>query len=390
VSDRSPPVAIEGWAEPGFEPLRRAFARNFADHGDVGAACCLYADGRPVADLWGGRADPETGAPWATDTIQLVFSTTKGVTAIAVNRLVERGELDLDTPVAEYWPEFGAAGKGAVPVRWVLSHQAGLPVVDGDFTLAEALTSGTVARALARQAPAWEPGSAHGYHMRTWGWLLGELARRVTGRGMGELVARELAEPLGLDFWIGLPPQQEPRCATVVPPRAPRGEEVDVLALAPAGSLLRRAATGPSDRFRYDRMWNRRDVRAAEMPSSNGIGDARSLARVYAALLDEVDGVRVLAPETVRAATRPQARGPDRVIMTETSFGLGFMLPPSLIEGGGPAAFGHAGAGGSFAFADPEAGFAFAYVMNQLRFDFEGDPRARGLVRAVYESVRRR
>ncbi|MGI8796546.1 MAG: serine hydrolase domain-containing protein [Acidimicrobiia bacterium] len=375
-------MVVEGHCEPGFEAVRDAFARNFADYKEVGAACCVYVDGRPVVDIWGGVADVATDRRWEQDTIVLVYSSTKGVTATAANLLVERGELDPDAPAADYWPEFAAAGKEKVPVRSVLSHQAGLPVVDGEFTLDDVLAWHPIVAALATQAPRWEPGTAHGYHMRTFGWLVGELVRRVTGRTIGRFVADELAAPLGLDFWIGLPEEQEPRCATLVP-----AGDSDLVELLPEGTLLREAIPNPGGLFAYDERWNTRPFHAAELPSSNGIGDARSLARLYASLIGEVDGVRLLAPDTVKAAATPQARGTDAVLMIETAYGLGFMLPPSLDQYAGPGAFGHAGAGGSLAFADPDAGFAFAYVMNQLRFDPVRYPRAPSLVKAVYESV---
>jgi CubicO group peptidase (beta-lactamase class C family) len=342
----------------------------------------VYVGGRPVVDIWGGIADFETGRPWDEDTIVLVYSSTKGVTATAANLLVERGELDLGAPVADYWPEFAAAGKATVTVRAVLSHQAGLPVVDGEFTLDDVLAWDPVVAALATQAPRWEPGRAHGYHMRTFGWLVGELVRRVTGRTIGRFVADELAAPLGLDFWIGLPEEHEPRCATLIPAGDP-----DLVELLPEGTLLREAIPNPGGLFAYDERWNTRPFHAAELPSSNGIGDARSLARLYASLIGVVDGVRLLAPDTAKAAATPQARGADEVLMIQTAYGLGFMLPPSLDEHAGPAAFGHAGAGGSLALADPDAGFAFAYVMNQLRFDPVRYPRSAKLVKAVYESI---
>jgi CubicO group peptidase (beta-lactamase class C family) len=375
-------VRVEGTCEPGFDAVRDAFVRNFAEYREVGAACCVYVDGRPVVDIWGGVADAATGRGWADDTIVLVFSSTKGVIATAANLLVERGELDLDAPVAEYWPEFAAAGKERVLVRAVLSHQAGLPVVDGEFTLDDVLAWQPVVDALAAQAPRWEPGSAHGYHMRTYGWLVGEIVRRVTGRTIGPFVAEELAAPLELDFWIGLPEGQEQRCATIVP-----AGSADLVELLPEGTLLREAIPNPGGLFAYDERWNTRPFHAAELPSSNGIGDARSLARLYSSLIGEVDGVRLLAPGTVKAAATPQARGIDAVLMVETAYGLGFMLPPSLDERAGPGAFGHPGAGGSLACADPDAGFAFAYVMNQLRFDPVRYPRSANLVRAVYESI---
>ncbi|MGQ0802495.1 MAG: serine hydrolase domain-containing protein [Actinomycetota bacterium] len=375
-------MPIRGTCEPGFETVRDAFARNFAEYKEVGAACCVYVGGRPVIDIWDGTADVATDRPWAEDTIVLVYSSTKGVTATAANLLVERGAIDLDAPVAEYWPEFAAGGKDTVAVRTVLSHQAGLPVVDGDFTIDDVLAWHPVVDALATQAPRWELGTAHGYHMRTFGWLVGELVRRVTGRTIGRFVADELAGPLGLDFWIGLPEEQEPRCATLVP-----AGDSDLVELLPEGTLLREAIPNPGGLFAYDERWNTRPFHAAELPSSNGIGDARSLARLYASLIGEVDGVRLLAPDTVKAAATPQARGTDAVLMIETAYGLGFMLPPSLDQYAGAAAFGHAGAGGSLAFADPDAGFAFAYVMNQLRFDVIRYPRAPNLVKAVYESL---
>jgi len=375
-------VGVEGRCEAGFEPVRDAFARNFADYREVGAACCVYVDGQPVVDVWGGVADVATHRPWAEDTIVLVYSSTKGVTATAANLLIERGELDVDAPVAEYWPEFAVAGKDNLRVRSVLSHQAGLPVVDGEFTLDDVLAWQPIVDALAAQEPRWKPGTTHGYHMRTYGWLVGELVRRVTGRTIGRFVADEVVEPLGLEFWIGLPEEQEPRCATLVP-----AGDSDLVELLPEGTLLREAIPNPGGLFAYDERWNTRPFHAAELPSSNGIGDARSLARLYAALIGEVDGVRLLKPETLTAAATPQARGLDEVLMIETAYGLGFMLPPSLDASAGTGAFGHAGAGGSLAMADPDAGFAFAYVMNQLRFDPVRYPRASNLVRAVYESI---
>jgi CubicO group peptidase (beta-lactamase class C family) len=363
-----------------------AFAANFAEHGEVGAACSVYAGGELVVDVWGGVADVATGRPWARDTIVVVFSCTKGVTATCANLLIERGQLDPDTPVARYWPEFAANGKADIPVRWLLSHQAGLAVIDADLTLEESLAWEPVVTALAAQAPVWEPGSAHGYHLRAYGWLVGELIRRADGRTVGALLRDELAGPLGLDLWIGLPEALEPRVATLIPPPV---EFRELLADLGDDLLLGRAATGPSGHFSYSEMWNERALHACELPSSNGIGDARSLARLYGACIGEVDGMRALQPETVAAATTPQVRGPDKVILVETAFGLGYMLPPSLNARCRRTAFGHAGAGGSLAFADPAAGFSLAYVMNDMRFDLEGDPRSEGLVAAAYEVAAR-
>jgi CubicO group peptidase (beta-lactamase class C family) len=375
---------VHGTVEPEFEGVLDAFVANFDERDEVGAACCVYVDGRPVVDLWGGFADATVGQQWRDDTVVPVFSCTKGVTATCANLLIERGLLDPDATVASYWPEFAANGKDAITVRQALSHQAGLAVVDGDLSLEECLSWFPVVDAIAKQAPIWEPGTAHGYHMRSFGWIIGELVRRVSGRTVGSFFRDEIASPLGLDLWIGLPEELEPRVARLIPPKGDMRAFFDALG---DDVLLGRATTGPSGHFAYDDMWNQRALHACELPSSNGIGDARSLARLYASLIGEVDGVRTLRAETVERATEVQARGPDKVILTETAFGLGYMLPPSLNGRARKTAFGHAGAGGSVAFADPARGFAFAYVMTDLRFDLTGDPRSETLVEATYRAV---
>jgi CubicO group peptidase (beta-lactamase class C family) len=377
-------VTIDGWVATEFEPVLDVFAQNFDARGEVGAAVAVYLEGRPVVDLWGGVADAATGRPWAQDTIVLVYSATKGVTAICASRCMEQGLLDPDATVASVWPEFAANGKEAITIAQVLSHQAGLPFVEGDCTLDEALTWEPMVERLAAQAPTWEPGTAHGYHMRTFGWLVGEIVRRVTGRSIGTYFRNEIAEPLGLDFWIGLPEECEARVAPVVPPTT------DLRAmLAPFGDdlLLARVFSNPGGHFNYNDMWNARALRAAELPSSNGVGDARSLARLYASCLGDVDGARTLQPATVERATAVQAKGKDEVLMIDSCFGLGFMLGSSFGAANPPSVFGHAGAGGSLAFADPERGLAFGYVMNDLRFDPKGDPRSEELVRAVYRAL---
>ena len=380
---------VHGSVAPGFEPVADAFAANFERHGEVGAACCVYAGGQAVVDLWGGFADREAGRVWERDTAALVFSTTKGATAVCMNLLAERGAIDLDRPVAAYWPEFAAAGKGAIPVRWLLGHRAGLAAVDGDLTLDEVLAWDPVVRALAAQAPNWEPGTAHGYHARSYGWLNGEVIRRATGRSPGRFFADEIARPLALDFWIGLPEAEERRVAKIYPAAPPSEPGAPDLLKAMVGpdTLLGRVMTGPSDLFRYDDMWNRRALHAAEMPSSNGIASARAVARMYAALIGEIDGVRLLHPETVARACEVQSEGPDRVLVMPTRFGLGFMLPPALSRRAGRSAFGHPGAGGSLGLADRERGFALGYVMNQMQFGLTGDPRSEGLLEAVERSL---
>ncbi len=299
---------IQGEVASGFERVKDAFAANFEKHGDVGAAFALYHRGQKVVDLWGGIADEATGRPWAEDSLQLVFSTTKGATAVCANLLVQRGELDLDAPVVTYWPEFGAEGKENIPVRWLLSHRAGLPVVDNAPSPEEALAWDPIIKLLETQAPVWEPGTAHGYHALTYGWLVGEVVRRISGKSLGQFFADEVAAPLGLDFWIGLPASQESRVSPLIQggfgaadvniDLASLPDEIREIAeafLSP-DSLVNRAlfVTKPALEF------NSPEVHAAEIPAANGITDARSLARMYAGLVgDGVDGVRLFTDETV-------------------------------------------------------------------------------------------
>jgi CubicO group peptidase (beta-lactamase class C family) len=375
---------IRGECQPGYGAVRDALAENFERHGEVGAACCVYHRGEPVVDLWGGFADAAGKRPWQRDTLQLVFSATKGVTAICANLLAQRGELDVDAPIARYWPEFAAAGKGEIPVRFALCHKAGLAAVEGDLELDEVLAWDPVVAAIAAQEPNWEPGSAHGYHLRSFGWIVGEIVRRITGRSIGRFFREEVAEALALDFWIGLPEVELMRCAELIPDEAGASRLAEVLG---ADSLAGRALQGPSDLFAYDEMWNRPEILKAEMPSSNGVGDARSLARLYAATVGEVDGVRILDDDVVERAIQVQSDGRDKVIMLPTRFGLGFSLPPMLAQGCGERAFGHPGAGGSLAFADPENALSFAYVMNRMKLEAVVDERSATLVRATYDSL---
>ncbi|GMU78312.1 MAG: esterase, partial [Acidimicrobiia bacterium] len=374
-------VAIHGDVEEGWGAVADAFARNFVDHGDVGAACAVYADGRAMVDVWGGLADRDAARPWARDTLGLTFSTTKGVTAVVGNRLIEQGRLDPGARVASCWPEFAANGKDAITVADVLSHRAGLAHCEGTFTLDEVMAVEPVVRALAAQAPSWAPGTAHGYHARTYGWLTGEIVRRVTGRSLGAFFATELAAPLGLDYFIGLPEALEPRVARLYPPAADAALQALIdQAMADPDTLMGKVMSGPSGLFRYDDMWNTRALHATEMPSSNGIGDARSLARLYAACIGEVDGFRALADDTVDRATVIRSEGDDKVLGIPTAFGLGFTGPVMLPPGVGARAFGHAGAGGSLGFADRDAGIGFGYVMNQMQLGMTGDRRTETLV----------
>lgn len=397
---------VHGTVEPGFERVADAFAANFelepdpfnamlgVDRCEVGAAVSVWREGRKVVDLWGGEADRRTGRAYDEDTLQLVFSTSKGVTAIAANLLAQRGQLDLDAPVAQYWPEFAQAGKEDIPVRWLLCHRAGLPWIDGDMTIEQALDWDQVIEAIEAQSPVWAPGSQHGYHATTFGWLVGEVVRRVDGRRLGTFVREELSEPLGLDLWIGLPADQHHRVAPLevidLPTDPTLAEIVDQF--LGAESMLGRSLFAPGGAWRQEGFgsFNRPDVWAAEIPAANCITDARSLAKLYAACVSEVPGPdgaphRLFTDSTVAAAIERQTEGVDHVIMgMDMQYGLGFNLPGDLLKLGGHRSFGHYGAGGSVGFADPDAQVGFGYVMNKMFLGLTGDPRTSNLIDATY------
>ncbi|MGH2685668.1 MAG: serine hydrolase domain-containing protein, partial [Actinomycetota bacterium] len=307
---------VQGEVAPRFEAVRDAFAANFEHQGEVGAAFALHVAGEKVVDIWGGVADTDRGRPWQDDTLQLVFSTTKGATAVCANRLAERGDLDVDAPVADYWPEFATAGKEQTLVRHLLAHQAGLPVVDRSLSLEEALAWDPVVDALAESTPLWEPGTAHGYHALTYGWLVGEIVRRVSGKSVGQFFAAEVAGPLGLDFFIGCPAGEADRVSRLVTWSRPDPEsdaaKIWEQFLGPETLTGRALNLGTA--FAAHEVWNLPEVHAAEVPAANGITDARSLSRMYAALIGEVDGVRLLRPETVEHARQRLTRGHDRVL----------------------------------------------------------------------------
>jgi CubicO group peptidase (beta-lactamase class C family) len=388
-------MQVQGRVDPGYEGVRDAFEANFTEHGDVGAAFCLYMDGRQVVDLWGGVADARAGRPWEEDILTLVYSTTKGVTAICAHLLAQRGLLDLDAPVVEYWPEFGKQGKSGIPVRQLLSHRAGLPLIDKKLTPEEAMAWEPAVEALAAQAPLWEPGTKHGYHALTYGWLVGEVIRRVTGRSLGQFLAEEITGPLRLDLWVGLPEEHEVRVSRLIPPDPPTFTAEDVESFPPERiEMLRGMASPTSLTMRALNVtdppfnFNSRLVHAGEQPAANAITTARALAKLYAATVSEVDGTRLLSPATIEGATQEQSNGSDAVLLIDSRFGSGFFLHSTFSPLLGPASFGHAGAGGSLAFADPDRGVGFGYVMNKMQQNLSGDNRTLTLIGAVNEATR--
>jgi CubicO group peptidase (beta-lactamase class C family) len=376
---------IEGIVAPGFERVRETFEANFVRFGDVGAACCVYVDGQPVVDLAGGVVAPG-GAPYTRSTLQMVASATKGALAICALRLAERGELDLDAPVARYWPEFAEAGKATIPVRWLLSHRAGLPYVDTVLPMSGVYEWQRMVDLLAAQDPVWTPGEQHGYHALTYGWLVGEVLRRVTGSTPGELIRHEIADPLGVDFWVGLPAAETARVSPLIVATAAPETKPDAftLMLFDSDSFAHKAFFVPNGLLGS---MNDPDGWAAQVPAANGMATARSLARMYAACLGEVDGVRLLSPATLRAATTEESGGRDAVLQVESRFGLGFQLSYPLRPFAGDGSFGHYGLGGSVGFGHSAKGVAFGYVVNQMLPGGVVDPRSTALIEAVFASV---
>jgi CubicO group peptidase (beta-lactamase class C family) len=379
---------LGGSVAAGFEPVQAAFAANFERHGEVGAACCVHLHGQRVVDLWGGVTTPGGSEPYTAGTLQMVWSTTKGVVAMAAHILAQEGKLDFDAPVTDYWPEFGAEDKGTIPVRWLFCHKSGLAAVDRPLGLDDVIAWTPCVEALAAQRPYWKPGTAHGYHTWTYGWLAGEVIRRVAGMSVGKFVAERLAEPLQAEFWIGLPEALSSRVAPVIPPAPPSpGTPPDPWAarLADPSSLAHKSWANPAvppAAFNEYRFWG------AEVPAGNGIGTARALSRLYAACIGEVDGIRLLKPETLVQATRMQAEGEDLVQGYETRFGTGFQLSFPFRPMAGPGSFGHYGSGGSVGFAHEELGFSFGYTMNQMRPVWGKDARTSGLVEALLACLR--
>jgi len=379
-------IEIHGGVADGFGAVADAFEKNFAEHDELGAAFSLYVDGEVKADLWAGVADKGTGRTWTEDTLQLVFSTTKGAAAICIARLAEAGLISYDDTVASYWPEFAANGKGEVTIAQMMSHQAGLPYVDAELGFGDAMAVTPMVEALAAQAPIWEPGTRHGYHAVTYGWLAGELLRRVDGRTLGTYFAEEVAAPLGLDFWIGLPESEEPRVAhleAVSPPADPNVAALMEQFMGPGTIAWKALTVNGALSTGDDNSFNTRALHATEMPAANGITTARSLARMYAATVGPVDGIRLIDDGTVRRASAEAVNGPDAVLVFPSQFGMGFMLHGTLTPMFGSSSFGHAGAGGSLGYADPEAKVGYGYVMNQMASGIAGDPRTVTLTDAV-------
>lgn len=373
-------IAIEGRAAPGFEPVRDLFAANFARadaHREVGAALAVYRQGVLVVDLWGGYRDAARTAPWTSDTLVNIWSTTKGVTAIALARLVDQGLIDYAAPVAEYWPQFAQAGKETITVSQLLSHQAGLPGFEAPTPIEDFYDWRRVTARLAGQAPMWTPGTRNSYHAMTYGFLAGEVVRRVSGRSVGRYLAEEIAGPLDADVHIGLPLADDHRVAPLIGPLedAPFPPDMPPEAVA--------AVTNPQmvPTLPNDRAW-----RAAEVPAGNGHATALGLARIYGALANggTLDGVTLMGRKTIDRMTEVQTTRPDVMLGFAPYWAHGVALNDARVFGPHPGTFGHSGWGGSFACGDVRTGVSIGYVMNQMGAGLVGDARATALAHAVF------
>jgi len=392
-------AAVSGYCDHAFDAVADAFVRNFRQHGEVGASVCVIVDGQKVVDLWGGHTTADAATPWERDTVSVVFSCTKAATALCAQLLVDRGLLDLDAPMARYWPEFGCNGKEDATVLMALNHSIGLPALQQPLKAGAYYDWDYMIECLAREQPFWTPGSDTGYHMISFGWLVGEIVRRVSGKSLGAFFRDEIAGPLGLDFWIGLPAELEARVAPIIPfipgPDTPPTDFMRAVATDPASishlALMNSGGYSP----------NRPVAHAAEIGGGGGIANARALARMFEPLANhggiggKASAPRLLSTERINAMRQPSSQtARDRTLLIPTRFAQGFMLrmdnhdlPTGQSLRIPDNAFGHVGMGGSLVFADPEQRLSFGYTMNRLGGGILLNERGQGLVDAVYQCI---
>ena len=374
-------VVVEGECAPEFTGVRRAFERNFADHAELGAAVAVYRNGRPVVDLWGGLRDRQRSLPWQRDTICTMMSVAKGICALSIAMLADRGLLTVDDPVAKYWPEFAAQAKGQVTIRQALGHLACIPVTDaaaeGDY-----YDYNKMVEAIAAQRPLWPIGTQQIYHSATLGFIAAEILRRVTGLTIGQFIRKNLQQPLGADYFIGLSVAEQTRCATMI---RSAGNSINAAKVADPQSVearMWRPLPG-SENYNSER-W-----RSAEIPSVNGHGTARGVARIYGALANggSIDGVNLISMKALAPFLEEQLPSPPPAVPQRLRMAVGFMLntPPHRDIGPNLESFGHSGAGGSQAFCDPVAKIGFCYTTNLMQDGTETGIRAESLIRSAYD-----
>jgi CubicO group peptidase (beta-lactamase class C family) len=381
-------VSFDGFVADGWSEVADAFAHNIDNREDIGAGVSVFHKGKCVVDIAGGYFDKEATKPYTLDTLQLVFSSTKGVVATAVAICVERGLLSYEDPVSQIWPEFAAHGKEHVTVAQLLSHQAGLYTVDGPLTFEEVLDWNTMVSRLANTAPLFPVGSTHGYHAITFGWLAGHLVRLVDGRNIGRFIAEEIATPLGGEIYVGLPAHLEPRVSPINTgwPRTATSAPAAPVQL-PNKYLV--SALSVNGALNVKGGFNREDLHAAEVPGANGIANARSLAAMYSATFTETETsngpVRLLNDDTRSKMTVQQTKDGevDLCLQTQRTFAMGFVTPSEKLAFDAPGSYGHAGAGGSVSFADPLRQMSFSYIMNRMKDSMFTDPRAVRLIEAA-------
>ena len=393
--DLGPSGLIQGQCDGAFETLAQVFVDNFREHQETGASVCVSIAGRKVVDLWGGIRDIKTRAPWERDTVSIVHSCTKAATALCAQILIDRGQLDLHAPIRIYWPEFAQAGKEDATVLMTLNHSVGVPALREPLKQGAYYDWNYMVERLAAEAPFWVPGSRNGYHMSSFGWLVGELVRRVSGKSLGTFFRTEVATPLGMDFWIGLPQSIEARVAPMIrfvpPPGASKSDFTIALKTVPRTishlALLNNGGHQGDTKAAY----------AAEMGGGGGISNARALARMFEPLANggEIDGVKLISAERIEAMRQLSMQSKrDETLLIPTRFAQGFMLRmdnPGLTAGNsvriGANAFGHVGAGGSLGFADPSIRMSFGYTMNRMGEGVLLNERGQALVDAAYDCI---
>lgn len=373
---------IFGQVATGFDAVAEAFAENFRLGEEVGAACSIYHRGEKIVDLWGGYEDAAETRVWRKDAIVCMHSVAKAFSATALHMLVERGKVKYDATVATYWPEFAVAGKESIPVRYIMDHRAGLPVIDASVDEVTIYDFDKFTECLANMTPLWEPGSKAGYHVLTMGYLIGAVVKRVTGKSIGAFIQDEICGPLQLDYWIGLPDEQFDKCVEYVP--TVKGTLFDREMIDPATLSARAWAQMPQDED-----FNSRAYKKAEIPGANGHGSARAVAKFYAALIGQIDGLSLLSSSSLTKATEKQWSMLECVLNREYNMSLGYLLnsSPYVPMGPNPNAFGHHGVGGSIGFGDPNTSIGFCYAPNKMHARLDNGPRAGRLKDALFKCL---
>lgn len=373
---------IKGRIAPGADAFVDAFIANFQTGEETGASAAFWHKGRLVADLWGGFQDESHSTPWRADTLVNGMSSTKPVAATCFHMLVDRGLVSWDDPIDKYWPEFGCNGKQGAPIRWILDHRIGLPLIPRAFWPNTLFDWDGICAALAAETPLWTPGQDAGYHVRTYGFLLGEVFARVAGRSMGDFLRSEIAEPFDIDYHIGLPLAEHDRVADFL---SETDGTIYAADIDQHSNLARASPAIPRE------MYNSSQWKSAELPASNGMGNARSLSKIYAILANggEMDGKRLISKATLDAATEIQHSTHECVMDRTYHQALGYLRssPPIVVFGPEASAFGHQGAGGALGFGDPTNRVGFAYLQNKMHNRRENGPRARRLIDATYSII---